>query len=245
MDIALYLTFFISCIVAAAIQRSCGFGFGVFLFSILSCLMPNVGEATAIIGMVAGSQQLCIAARMHRHIRWRMVIVLGLASALSTTVAVELLARMHNSDYLKPVIGVVLIGVSVYFWFFAHRINIRATTRNGILAGTVSGLMGGFFSMQGPPAVLYFISAIKDKQQYMASAQAYFCLANVMATCLRVHTGFVTPQVLHFWWIGCIAALIGIWIGMIIFDKISAQTLRKIVYAFIGLCGVAAITASL
>ena len=53
MDIALYLTFFISCIVAAAIQRSCGFGFGVFLFSILSCLMPNVGEATAIIGMVA------------------------------------------------------------------------------------------------------------------------------------------------------------------------------------------------
>lgn len=63
--------------------------------------------------------------------------------------------------------------LSIYFWFFNKKIRLRPTLPTQIGTGVLSGLMGGFFNMQGPPAVLYFISTTKDKNQYMALAQVF------------------------------------------------------------------------
>jgi hypothetical protein len=55
--------------------------------------------------------------------------------------------------------------------------------------------MGGFFGMQGPPAVLYFIQSEPTKEYYMAMAQTYFLIGNVMMTGVRAYNGFFTETV--------------------------------------------------
>ena len=44
-----------------------------------------------------------------------------------------------------------------------------------------------FFGMQGPPAVLYFIQSEPTKEHYMAMAQTYFLIGNVMMTIVRAY----------------------------------------------------------
>lgn len=60
---------------------------------------------------------------------------------------------------LEQLLGVTLIAVSLYFAFFSKRIKVKPSIPTQIVAGSLSGLMGGFFGMQGPPAVLYFVSS--------------------------------------------------------------------------------------
>ena len=52
-----------------------------------------------------------------------------------------------------------MIVISIYFALFSQKIKLPTTKKVQVGAGTLSGLMGGFFGMQGPPAVLYFIQS--------------------------------------------------------------------------------------
>ncbi len=51
----------------------------------------------------------------------------------------------------------------------------------------------------------------------------------------------MTPSVLEGWLVSVPAVLAGLWIGAKLFDKIRIEVLRKTVYVFLGLSGVAAI----
>ena len=39
-----------------------------------------------------------------------------------------------------------------------------------VVLGVMSGIMGGLFGMQGPPAVLYFLAVAESKERYAALA---------------------------------------------------------------------------
>ena len=75
-----------------------------------------------------------------------------------------------------------LILISIYFMLFRQCIKLPTTKSVQVGAGTLSGLMGGFFGMQGPPAVLYFSQSEPTKEHYMAMAQTYFLIGNMMMT---------------------------------------------------------------
>ena len=49
----------------------------------------------------------------------------------------------------------------------SQKIKLPTTKKVQVGAGTLSGLMGGFFGMQGPPAVLYFIQSEPTKEHYI------------------------------------------------------------------------------
>ena len=105
-----------------------------------------------------------------------------------------MLSKIHDHA-LRKILGIVLIVTSLYFSFFKNRIRLKTTLPYQIGAGAVSGVMGGFFGMQGPPAVLYFISSEPDKNHYMAMAQTYFLIGNAMMTIVRASNGFLTATV--------------------------------------------------
>ena len=68
MDVHLYLL--LLCIGASFVQRVTGFGFGIFIMTWLTALMPSYGEATALSGILALCTSLIVAVRMWHHIRW-------------------------------------------------------------------------------------------------------------------------------------------------------------------------------
>ena len=170
----------------------------------------------------------------------------------------------HIEDHiLRRILGVALIVISIYFALFSQKIKLPTTKKAAIEreksdagigssereqarpkvkvqvgAGTLSGLMGGFFGMQGPPAVLYFIQIEPSKEHYMAMAQTYFLIGNVMMTFVRAYNGFFTTTVLTDYCFGLGGVIIGTTLGAYVFKRIPNRIFRYIVYAYIAISGV-------
>lgn len=233
-------TLFIFAVGAAFVQRTTGFGFGIFIMSVLPFIMPTYGEATALSGMLAMTTSLYLTLRYFRHIPWRRLLPILMTFIVVSAFAVGLLHAL-KSEMLQRILGLVLIAAAVYFWFFAQRVKVRPTLPVQTSLGTLSGFMGGLFGMQGPPAVLYFLQVTETKEQYTAMAQAYFLFGNLAMTLFRFHNGFVTSTVLTAWCWGLPAVFIGTLLGNIVYKHISLPLLRKIVYIYIAISGVIAL----
>lgn len=225
---------------ASFTQRVTGFGFGIFIMTILPHLMPSYGEATALSGLLALSCVAITAVRTAKYVQWRKLVPILITFLIVSFLAVRTVARV-DSVAMKKVLGVALICVSVYFFFFSGRIKLPPTMPVQVGMGSLSGLMGGFFAMQGPPAVIYFLSCTDTKEQYISIVSAYFVIGNVMMTLFRAGNGFVTPTVGLSWLIGLPAALAGLYVGGKVYDRMPITIMRKCVYGFMAVAGIIAL----
>ncbi len=229
---------------AAFVQRTTGFGFGIFIMTMLPYLMPSYGEATALSGLLAMVTSLFLVFRYYKSLNWGRLLPILITFLMVSFVAVRVVAQLDKKA-LQIILGMALIIASVYFWFFSDKVRIKPILPVQVSLGTLSGFMGGFFGMQGPPAVLYFIEVSQTKEQYVALAQTYFLLGNFMMTLYRAHSGFVTPAVWHSWCWALPAVILGTYIGGLAFRFISLQLLRRIVFIYIGVSGIIALLGAL
>ena len=233
----LFIIIFLLCICASFIQRTTGFGFGVFIMTVLPYLMPSYGEATTLSGLLAMSNSLVICMKMRRYLDFSRLLPILLTFICVSSFAIFCLKRMDD-NLLHDILGVTLILVSIYFIFFSNRIKIPANKKGQFTAGTISGLMGGFFGAQGPPAVLYFISTTKDKNQYMSMMQSYLLCGNIMMTMVRAYNGFLTPTVGWDYLYGIGGVAVGTTLGAYVFQRIPNKKFKYVVYCYIGISGI-------
>ncbi|WP_337784614.1 sulfite exporter TauE/SafE family protein [Prevotella sp.] len=227
---------FLLSIGASFVQRTTGFGFGIFIMTMLPAIMSSHGEATTLSGILAMTTSLIIVIQKYRFIVWRRLLPILLTFIVVSIGAIFVLKRMEYS-ILNILLGITLVVVSIYFSFFSKRINVKTTLPVQITAGTLSGLMGGFFGMQGPPAVLYFVNSEKDKEHYLAVTQTYFLVGNIMMTIARAYNGFFTTAVSMGYIYGITGVVIGNLIGAWVFRHITGSILKYIIYAYIGISG--------
>lgn len=232
-----FISIFLLSILASFIQRTTGFGFGIFIMTALPYLLPSYGEATALSGLLAMTTSLIVSFRMRRYLNWRHLLPILLTFMTISTIAIFCLKKMDDI-LLRRILGVVLIITSIWFAFFSDRIRLKTNLPTQIGAGTLSGLMGGFFGMQGPPAVLYFISSEHDKNAYMAIAQSYFFFGNLAMLLVRAYNGFVTPAVGWGYLYGIGGVAIGMTVGGYVFRHLSNKAFKYVVYAYIGISGI-------
>lgn len=239
MDVQLVILF-LFCMGAAIVQRVSGFGFGIFIMTALPWLMPSYGECTALSGLLAMVTSAIITSRLYKHIRWRKLLPILVTFVVVSFFAVRFVA-VAGDGLLKRILGVTLILASGWFLFLSKRFTLPSSLPVQLSMGTLSGIMGGLFGMQGPPAVLYFISSTRSKEEYMAIAQCYFLCGNAMMTLFRAQNGFLTVSVARAWCIGVVAVLLGTMIGSAIFRHISLPLLRRIIYVYMAISGVVAL----
>ena len=213
------ISIFLLSILASFIQRTTGFGFGIFIMTVLPYLLPSYGEATTLSGLLAMTTSLIVSFRMRKYLNWHHLLPILITFIIISAIAIFCLKRMDDV-LLRRILGVVLILTSIWF-----------------TAGTLSGLMGGFFGMQGPPAVLYFISSEHDKDRYMALAQTYFFFGNLSMLIVRAYNGFLTSAVGYGYLYGIGGVAIGMTIGGYVFRHLSNKVFKYVVYAYIGISG--------
>ena len=213
-----------------------GFGFGIVIMTVLPYIMPSYGEATTLSGLLAGSMSILVAWRMRKFVTWSRLLPMLATFGTISVFAIFLLKRLDDV-VLRQILGVALMLISIYFSFFSGKIHLKTTIPYQVGAGIVSGFMGGFFGMQGPPAVLYFVSSEPDKDHYLAMVQHYLLLGNIIMTFARWRNGFVTPAVGMAYIYGIGGVAIGATLGSIAFRKIPNRIFKYVVYGFIGICG--------
>ena len=67
----LFASIFVLCIIASFIQRTTGFGFGIFIMTMLPFLMPSYGEATTLSGLLAITTSAAIVWRLRDYVTWQ------------------------------------------------------------------------------------------------------------------------------------------------------------------------------
>ena len=244
---SLVIAIFLLSIGASFVQRTTGFGFGIFIMTMLPFFLPTYGEATTLSGLLAITTSAVIVWRLKAYVTWKRLWPILLTFIVVSTIAIFALTRIEDHILKRilgvaliviSILGVALIVISIYFALFSQKIKLPTTKRVQVGAGTLSGLMGGFFGMQGPPAVLYFIQSEPTKEHYMAMAQTYFLIGNIMMTFVRAYNGFFTTTVLTDYCCGLGGVIIGTTLGAYVFKRIPNRIFRYIVYAYIAVSGV-------
>lgn len=233
---SMIIEIFLLSIGASFVQRTTGFGFGIFIMTMLPTIMSSHGEATTLSGILAMTTSLIIVIQKYRFIVWRRLLPILLTFIVVSIGAIFVLKHMEYS-IPNMLLGITLVVVSIYFSFFSKRIKVKTSLPVQITAGTLSGLMGGFFGMQGPPAVLYFVNSEKDKEHYLAVTQTYFLVGNIMMTIARAYNGFFTTAVSMGYIYGITGVVIGNLIGAWVFRHITGSLLKYIIYTYIGISG--------
>ena len=235
------LFIFLLTIVASFIQRVSGFGFGIFVMMFFPFFLPSYGESVMLSGLLAGSTALMIAVRNWKYIRWRLMWIVTFFNVLFSFVTTEYMRGMSN-DTLKQCLGIVLILIALYFLFGEGRMGKIFKSKSAqVTIGSVSGVMGGMFAMPGPPLVLYCISTLEDKREYVTTLQAFSVVFNAFYTIFRIRAGFYSDDLLLWWVAGILGAIIGASVGSRCFELISNRTLKLIVYAMMIVSGIVAI----
>ena len=237
------LCFIVSC-TGCLIQRITGFGYGIFVMMFFPHFMPSYGEANALSGMVSAVTSIIVAFSLRKHIQWKLIPAPLIGSIITSYIAVQFMSG-QNDKTLKLMLGVALIILSIYFFFFAGKIKFKPSLWKGAVAGSISGVMNGLFAMGGPPMVIYFMVSNKDMKDYLATIQMYFALSNIYTTAIKASAGYVTKEVLVFFAIACISALVGVFFGKKIFSHCKPDLLKKVVYGFMAVSGVINIVATL
>ena len=81
---------------ASFVERTTGFGFGIFIMTVLPFLMPSYGEATTLSGLLAFATTLIICIRMWKLISWKHLWLILATFVVVSAGAIYVLARMQT-----------------------------------------------------------------------------------------------------------------------------------------------------
>ena len=224
---------------ASFVQRTIGFGFGIFIMTALPFLMPSYGEAVTLSGLLSLTSATVVMLKYIKYVTWQRLLPMVAAFVLFSTIAICLLDRIEGQA-MRIVLGIMLIIISIYFSFFKDKLQkvIRPTKSWQLGTGSVSGIMGGLFGMHGPPVVLYLISSEPDKDHYMGMIQTYAVVTNITMVIVRIWNGYVTPAVGMTYLYGLSGLAIGVIAGNWAYRRIPNRLFTYIVYAYICISGI-------
>lgn len=217
------------------VQASTGFGYAVTVMALWPLFLPY---KTALVVELAAALVLCvvIAARYWRFVNWRQLLVPGSVALVTNWLGLQIMSGTSDT-VLRRLLGGALMMLAVYFLAFSEKLKIRPTVAAGLITGAVAGLSAGMFSIGGPPIVIYYLAAFKDKREYTATTQMFFILISVWLLVMHVFMGNVNAQV-----IACSgAALAGLGIGtaagLAVFKTLPMKRIKLLVYLFMLVMG--------
>ena len=156
---------------------------------------------------------------------------------LVITMKVENKIDFISEELDKKILGVFLILLVIWLYFFSDRVRIKPTVLSAGLAGIVSGTCGGLFSVNGPPMVLYFVSVIEDKRTYMATIQCYFMINNMYLLAIRYFSNLIPSGIAVSVLWGLAGLILGSFLGGRVFNSMDTKKLKGFIYIFMAMSG--------
>jgi len=222
-------------VVAGVIQAVTGFGAGIFMMVFFPMFFPIL-NASALSSAISLAGTCSLSWHYRKHCEWKLTLLPALVYILVSSGAI-LLAPYLPTDILKKTFGVFLMLLSLYFLKFSSKLKVKANLASATVCGTLAGILGGLFGIGGPPMVIYFLAALDDKEKYLGTIQFYFFITGVYMLFFRMLNGIYTINLVPYTLLGIVGIMAGKKIGTMIVDRINADTMKKLVYAFLGVAG--------
>lgn len=239
MDAQILLQIALICFAGGFVHLACGFGFSMVAMGTLTILMSSFGEAAALANLLMLAVSLCFAVRLRGNIRWKVILwpVLGYLPVMAL---MSYVLDVSPGNILRILLGIGLILLACYMIFLQNRLSVPLTPLAGILIGSVAGLLGGLFCMAGVPMAMYLLS-IDQKEDYLASSQAFYLTTTCFAALIHRSFGFFTQDMWQALCCGIPAVLLGAVLGRSVFHRINQTVLKRVIYGFMLLSGLSLI----
>lgn len=219
------------------VQRVSGFGLGIFAMLFLPYICPSTAAAAAVSCLWSCVTSVYNAVKYHKDTDFKLILPLVCAAGVTIPIAVALSAKVPQR-IMTAILGAVLILLSIYFLMFSKKISLRPSIPAGLAAGALGGTLNGLFSTGGPPVVLYMAAAVQDKAVYFASIQTFFAATNAYSTVMRAISGILSAHILLLAAVGAVGCMAGDKVGFLVFDRISSEKVKQIIYLGMIISGV-------
>jgi hypothetical protein len=220
----------------SCIQSALGFGTTMITMGFLPLLM-DYSKAMGLSIIMVSISTVYISFKYRDQIRWNIMLPFLIPTAVICGI-VNILSARVDSDFMYLLLGIMFVAVSIFFFFFSGRVRIRPTVASGTFLGIICGICYGLFASGGPTAALYLLPATDSKKEYLATIQAFLCVNNLVILVISLVLGRLQVADLPLVGAVTVGLIAGTLLGLVIHDRIPADSFGKVIYAFVGIGGV-------
>ena len=229
---------------SSAIQSIIGFAFNLLAVPLLIWSGYSLAQSVAITSIPILVQVTVATWKLRDHVHWREVVPASLIRYLTLPIGISLLYLVNRLDpaHVKQIVGLFLLLILASQRWIHIRPREKLAFGWDLLAFGMSGIMLGMIAMGGPPVVLWLMAHDWSALRTRAFMAALFLMAAPVQVILlywklgdAVASAFVlglamTPLVVA-------GSLIGIRLG----NRLDRERLRKAIFLFLFLTGVASL----
>lgn len=217
-------------LVATIIRSTIGFGEALVAVPLLALRIP-----VAVAAPLAVSLSLVIAAAIvvqdWRHVDVRSASWLVGASLFGIPLGLLLLTRVDDG-LVRLALGLVIAGFATYSLTARARLRLATDHRGWMLvAGFVSGILGGAYGMNGPPLAVYGALRGWSPQRFRATLQGYFALASLAGLLGYVALGLWRSDTTRYLVASLPSVAGGVLIGRPLNRRLRSDAFLTVVYA--------------
>jgi uncharacterized membrane protein YfcA len=206
--------------ISGIVKGTTGFGFALFSLPLLVHFIP-IKTLVPIITLfnLFSSVQIVIQSRKLKINR--PILFLSLAGVAGVILG-SLVLKFLPDKWLKLLAATILIVLSVLF-LTGYRFRIRKIKRGNMIAGLISGFLGGSTSVSGPPLALFLTSLKLETKRFRFTFAWYSIITAVVAMFDYTKIGVVYPSTFKIFFISLPVLISSIWFGKYISSKISQR----------------------
>lgn len=223
-------------LLSGIIHSATGFGAGIFLMLFFPSIFGMVSAPALSSAIVLGLEG-ALAWKFRKFVDWKICLLPTLVYILFSVTAIGMVNRT-DMDGLTFAYGLFLVALSIYFFAFSAKLKFQANWQTATACGAISGIASGFFGIGGPLMAVYFVSATENKESYVANLQFLFTVTSIVNLITRIVNGIYTLNLLPLTLVGIVGILVGKAVGLKILNRLEPDTIRRLVYAFVGISGI-------
>ncbi len=222
----LFLIVAIVMLVSAFTQTLTGFGSALVSMSILPPLL-GIQVASPLVALMAITLETILLVRFRGAINFKAVWRMSLASIAGIPIGLAL-ARSISEDLVLSVLGVVLVGYSLYA-LIAPRLPELRHPAWALVFGFVGGILSGAYNVAGPAAVIYGNCRRWSPDEFRSNLQAFFLVNDAFVLINHGLVGNLQPIVWSYYLVALPAILLGVFFGLRLDRRINPDVFRKLV----------------
>jgi uncharacterized membrane protein YfcA len=213
---------------AGWIKGVVGFAMPMIMISLLSSFLPpSLALAGLMLPTLAtnGLQALRDGpgAALAAVAQFRVFLI---AAAVMLVVSAQLYVLIPTGLLLAAIGGPVVLFCALQIAGWRGRL-ARQNAGLEVGIGGMAGFIGGLSGVWGPPMVAYLTALGTEKKLQMRAQGAAFGLGTILLILAHGPSGVVTPGTLTFSAILTVPAVLGMWLGRRVQDRIDQETFRK------------------
>jgi uncharacterized protein len=220
---------------ATLIRSSFGFGEALFAVPLLS-LVISVRVAVPLAALVSVTVALVVVVQ-----DWRMVQARSAGRLLIATLFGIPLGLLVLKSVAEPTVKAVLGGVIMAFAAYSlasRKPHELSNDRFAWLFGFSAGVLGGAYSMNGPPLVIYGTLRRWTPIKFRATLQGYFLPASAIIVVGYWLTGLMNAEVGRYYLWSLPVVVVAIFVGRGINRKIKRERFAVVLNVALAAIGV-------